>query len=302
MKVGIIGLGIMGKPMALNILKAGHELVVNDLNKEAMNTVIAAGATGAASPKAVAETSDVVITMLPNGPQVKEVVLGPNGVLEGAHDGLVLIDMTSIAPGVSREVNEAVSAKGVKMLDAPVSGGEPGAIAGTLSIMVGGDKDVFEAHEELLKSMGKTITLVGPIGAGNTAKLANQAIVAVNIAVLAEALTMSQKAGVEPEAVFHAIRGGLAGSAVMEQKADKMLTQDFAPGFRINLHIKDLNNVLDTARATESYMPLTAAVREMMTGLAADGHATDDHCALLRIYQQLGQVVLGNTDNGATNE
>lgn len=293
MKIGFIGLGIMGKPMACNLLKAGHQLVVNDLDQSNVDQIVAVGATAASPAKAVAESSDVVITMLPNGPQVREVVLGTNGVIEGAHKGLTLIDMSSIAPGVSKEVYDAVAAKGITMLDAPVSGGEPGAVAGTLSIMVGGDKELFDTYDDLLRTMGNSVTLVGPIGAGNTAKLANQAIVAVNIAVLAEALTMVQKAGVDPEAVYQAIRGGLAGSAVMEQKAGKMLSQNFNPGFRINLHIKDLNNALDTARATQSYMPLTAAVREMMTGLANSGFVAEDHSALLRIYQQLNGIVLG---------
>lgn len=296
MKVGLIGLGIMGKPMANNLLKAGHTLIVNDFVQERVDELVSAGATAGATAKAVAEASDVVITMLPNGPEVREVALGPDGIVDGAHPGLVLIDMSSIAPGVAREVSAALAEHSVEMLDAPVSGGEAGAIAGTLSIMVGGNQILFDRYKQLLLDMGASATWVGPIGAGNTAKLANQAIAAVNIAVVAEALTMVQKAGVDPRLVFHAIKGGLAGSAIMNQKAEPMMTQQFNPGFRVNLHIKDLNNTLDTARDTESYMPLTAAVREMMTSLAAHGYGDEDHSALVRVYQELGNIVLGNPD------
>lgn len=201
MKIGFIGLGIMGKPMAANLLEAGHELVVHNLSQEPVQELVGLGATGASSPKEVAEASELVITMLPNSPEVKEVVLGEDGVLEGAHDGLVLIDASSIAPLASQEISAALQAKGVAMLDAPVSGGEPGAIEGTLAFMVGGDKEVFDRYANVLEAMGRSVTYVGPVGAGNIAKLANQAIVAVNIAVLGEALVLSKRAGVDPAMV-----------------------------------------------------------------------------------------------------
>ena len=219
MKIGFIGLGIMGKPMSKNLLKAGYELTVLDKNKTAEAEVVAAGATAAASPRAVAELNDVIITMLPNSPQVREVVLGEGGVIEGARKGSVLIDMSSIAPLVSREIAEKLAVYGVEMLDAPVSGGEPKAIDGTMSVMVGGKKEVFEKYYPIMKAMAGSVVLTGDIGAGNITKLANQIIVALNIAAMSEALVLAQKAGVEPELVYKAIRGGLAGSTVLDAKA-----------------------------------------------------------------------------------
>ena len=238
-KVGFIGLGIMGKPMAKNLLKAGYELVVFDINQDAVNEVVAAGAKSAPTSKDVAAQSEVVITMLPNSPHVKAAVLGENGVLEGAKPGLVLIDMSSIAPLASQEIAAAVAKKGVEMLDAPVSGGEPKAIDGSLSIMVGGKKELFDRSTELLSKMGKSVVLCGDVGAGNTTKLANQIIVALNIAAVSEAFVLATKAGVDPELVFNAIRGGLAGSTVMEAKAPMIMAGNFKPGFKIDLHIKD---------------------------------------------------------------
>ena len=285
MKIGFIGLGIMGKPMAKNLLTAGHELVVRDFNADAVAELVAAGATEGPSAKAIAEQVDLVLTMLPNSPHVKEVVLGEGGVIEGAHEGLAYIDMSSIAPLVSREVSEALAAKGVPMLDAPVSGGEPGAIAGTLSFMVGGPRVLFDRYKDVLDVMGGSVVRVGEIGAGNIAKLANQAIVAINIAAVSEALVLSQKAGVDPEAVFQAIRGGLAGSNVMEAKAPMMLEHNFKPGFRVNLHIKDLTNVLSTSAEVGVPLPLTAEVFQQMTQLKAAGHELEDHSALLRNYE-----------------
>lgn len=288
MKIGFIGLGIMGKPMAKNLLKAGHELVVYDLNKDAVAEVVAAGAEAGENNKDVASKSEVVITMVPNSPHVKAAVLGENGVLEGAKEGLIIIDMSSIAPLASQEVAKACAEKGVKMIDAPVSGGEPGAINGTLSIMVGGDKDVFDkVKDDILLKMGGSAVHCGDVGAGNTTKLANQIIVAVNIAAVAEALTLAKKAGVNPESVFAAIRGGLAGSRVMEDKAPMMLKGDFKPGFRIDLHIKDLGNALDTGHGVGSALPLTAQLMEMMQTLRADGFGQEDHSSLARIYEKL---------------
>ena len=292
MKIGFIGLGIMGKPMAKNLLAAGHELVVNNRSPEPVAELVALGATAADTAREVAEQVELVLTMVPDGPQVLQVVCGDDGVLAGAHDGLTLIDMSSIAPAVSQQVGELLATKGVAMLDAPVSGGEPGAIEGSLAFMVGGPEDVFAACKPVLEVMGSSVTRVGGLGAGNTTKLANQIIVAVNIAALSEALVLAKRAGVDPRAVVAAIRGGLAGSKVLEQKAEKMLADEFSPGFRIDLHIKDLDNALDTGHTVGATLPLTAAAREMMTVIAANGHLRDDHSSLLAYYEKLTGVRL----------
>ena len=286
-KIGFIGLGIMGKPMSKNLLKAGYELVVTDLNKDAVAEVVEAGAKAADNAAQVAAQSEIVITMLPNSPHVKSVVLGENGVLEGAKEGLILIDMSSIAPLASQEIEKACAAKGVKMLDAPVSGGEPKAIDGTLSIMVGGEKDLFESVKDLLLVMGSSAVYCGNIGAGNTTKLANQVIVALNIAAVAEAFTLAKKAGVDPHLVFDAIKGGLAGSTVMNAKAPMMMEENYKPGFKIDLHIKDLNNVLETGHGVGSPLPLTAAVMEMLQTLHHDGYGQNDHSALAKYYEKI---------------
>jgi len=290
MKIGFIGLGIMGKPMSKNLLKAGYNLVIIDRNKAVTEELAAAGAEAAASPKAVAEQTDVIITMLPNSPQVKEVVLGENGVIEGARPGSVLIDMSSIAPLVSREIAEVLQQKGVEMLDAPVSGGEPKAIDGTLSVMVGGKKEVFDKCYDIMMAMAGSVVLTGAIGAGNITKLANQIVVALNIAAMSEALVLATKAGVEPELVYQAIRGGLAGSTVLDAKAPLAMDRKFDPGFRINLHIKDLGNVLETSHEIGVPLPLTAAVMEMMQSMKVDGMGDLDHGALVRHYEKLAQV------------
>lgn len=288
--IGFIGLGIMGKPMSLNLIKAGYSLVVMDRNPEAVKELQAAGAKAAASPKEVAGQADAVITMLPNSPQVKEVVLGENGVIEGIKAGAVVIDMSSIAPLVSREVAAALAKRGIPFLDAPVSGGQPKAIGGTLSVMVGGDKKVFEQNYELLKAMAGSVVHTGNAGSGNITKLANQVIVALNIAAMSEAFVLASKAGVEPELVFQAIRGGLAGSTVLEAKAPLVMDRKFDPGFRIDLHIKDLTNALETSHEIGVPLPLTASVLEMMHALKADGLGTADHGALIRHYEKLAHT------------
>lgn len=290
MKVGFIGLGIMGKPMSKNLIKAGYSLVVYDHNSASVSEVISAGAETASSPKEIAAQCDVVITMLPNSPHVKEVALGENGLIAGAHAGLTLIDMSSIAPLASREISEALQAKGVGMLDAPVSGGEPKAIDGTLSVMVGGDKALFDKYYDLMKAMAGSVVHTGDIGAGNVTKLANQVIVALNIAAMSEALVLATKAGVNPDLVYQAIRGGLAGSTVLDAKAPMVMERNFKPGFRIDLHIKDLANALDTSHGVGAQLPLTAAVMEMMQALKADGLGTADHSALARYYEKLAKV------------
>jgi len=278
----------MGKPMAKNLLRKGHQLVVFDIVKEAVDDVVASGAIAAASSKEVAESCGHIITMLPNSPHVKAAVLGGNGVLEGAKSGSVLIDMSSIAPGAAQEIAAECEKAGVKMLDSPVSGGEPKAIDGSLSIMVGGDKELFESvKDDILLKMGASAVYCGGIGAGNTTKLANQIIVACNIAALAEALTLAKKAGVEPERVFEAIKGGLAGSTVMNAKAPMMLAGEFKPGFRIDLHIKDLANALEPGHNVASPLPLTASVMEMFQTLRVDGAGQDDHSALAKYYAKI---------------
>ena len=289
MNVGFIGLGIMGRPMATNLLKAGFALVVYDKFAK-FDDLIALGAKAGASNRDVAARSEVIITMLPNSPHVREAVLGAEGVLEGAQAGTILVDMSSIAPSASQEICAAAKDKGVVMLDAPVSGGEPKAIEGTLAIMVGGDSKAFEWVRSILEKMGSSVVHVGGIGAGNVTKLANQIIVALNIAAVSEAFVLATKAGVSPEAVFNAIKGGLAGSTVMNAKVPMILDGNFKPGFRIELHIKDLQNALDTAHALNVPVPLTANIMETMQSLKCDGLETSDHSAIVRHYEKLAKV------------
>jgi 2-hydroxy-3-oxopropionate reductase len=292
MRIGFIGLGIMGKPMSLNLVRAGHDLVVSR-HSGAAAELAEAGATLADTPRDIAAQVDLVITMLPNGPQVLEVALGRDGVAEGAHDGLVYVDMSSIAPGAARAAHDGLAKVGVPMLDAPVSGGEPKAIDGTLSIMVGGDESVFAQVREILGQMGSSVVLVGPIGAGNTAKLANQVVVAANIAAVSEALVLADLAGVDPSAIVAAIRGGLAGSAVLDAKAPMMLDRDFKPGFRIELHAKDLLNALETGEQVKAPLPLTSSVLAMMNQLQSNGHGADDHSGLVQYYEDLAGTEIG---------
>jgi 2-hydroxy-3-oxopropionate reductase len=289
-KIGFIGLGIMGSPMAKNLIKAGYQLTVYDIVPTKVDDVVKAGAEAGSSSKDVAAKSEIVITMLPNSPEVKEAVLGAGGVLEGARPGMILIDMSSIAPLASREVSAKASEKGVIMLDAPVSGGEPKAVEGTLAIMVGGPKDTFEQAEELLGVMGGSVTRVGDIGSGNTTKLANQIIVALNIAAMSEAMVLATKAGVDPEKVFQAIRGGLAGSTALDAKMPLVLDGNFKPGFRIELHIKDLANALDTAHEIGVPVPLSSVVMEAMQALKVDGKGGDDHGGIVQFYEKLAKV------------
>jgi len=290
-KIGFIGLGIMGKPMAKNLLAAGKSLVVYDVVPQAVEELAAAGAEKGLSPKDVAEKSGLVITMLPNSPHVREVVCGKNGILEGVKNGQLIVDMSSIAPLVSRELGALLAEKGAEMLDAPVSGGQEKAEKGTLAIMVGGTQASYDKVKDILAVMGKS-TLVGELGAGQTTKLVNQSIVAVNIAAVAEGMAFAKKAGVDPEKVFNAIRGGLAGSQCMEDKAPRMFEGRYNPGFRINLHIKDLNNVLETSHSLHVSMPLTAQLMEMFQNLAEDGHETLDHGALGLFYEKLNGLSL----------
>lgn len=294
MKIGMIGLGIMGKPMAKNILKAGYsDLTVFDLSQAAVEEVVAAGAKAAANVQEIGANCDVILTMLPNSPHVKSVMLGEDGVAKTIKEGTVFIDMSSINPIASKEIAAELAKKGVKMLDAPVSGGEPKAIDGTLSFMVGGEQEVFDTYKPLLETMGASVVRCGEIGAGNTTKLANQVVVALNIAAVSEAFMLAEKAGVDPHLVFDAIKGGLAGSTVMNAKAPMIMEGNFKPGFKIDLHIKDLNNAIETGHTVGAPLPMTAAVMEMMQMLHADGCGQDDHSAIAKYYEKLTGTHIG---------
>lgn len=289
MKVGFIGLGIMGKPMAKNMLSAGYDLTVFDLNKASIDEVVSFGAKEAENIIELAAESDVIITMLPNSPHVKSAVLGVGGVIETVKEGTILIDMSSIAPLASKEIAVELAKKGVEMLDAPVSGGEPKAIDGTLSIMVGGKSELFEKYKTLLSTMGSSVVLCGEVGAGNVTKLANQIIVAVNIAAMSEAFILAEKAGVSPELVFNAIKGGLAGSTVLNAKAPMIFEHNFKPGFKIDLHIKDLNNVLETAKELNAPTFMTSQVMDMLQDLHNDGEGQSDHSAIYKYYEKVSK-------------
>ena len=293
MKIGFIGLGIMGKPMVRNLQKKGHTLLVYDVIKENIKSVIGDGISDGNSVNEITQNVDVIITMLPNGPHVKSVVMGENGILSSAKEGTIIIDMSSIAPNVSQEIAQACIKKGVNMIDAPVSGGEPKAIDGTLSIMVGGDINIFNQVKDILLCVGASAVYCGEIGAGNTTKLANQIVVAGNIAILAEAFTLAKKAGVDPNLVFDAIKQGLAGSTVMNAKAPMMLSDSFEPGFKIDLHIKDLNNALETGHSVGSSLPLTSTIMEMFQTVKADGFGSKDHSALAKYYEKISGEKIG---------
>jgi 2-hydroxy-3-oxopropionate reductase len=290
MKIGFIGLGIMGKPMATNLAAAGHELVVFDINPAPVRELVAKGAKAGEGPADVAAQCRLVVTMLPNSPQVKEVALGPGGLIEGVKAGDIYVDMSSIAPRAARDVAAELAERAVDMIDAPVSGGEPKAIDGTLAIMAGGKPQVFEKVKPVLLQMGSSAVLCGGIGAGNVVKLANQIIVALNIAAMSEAFVLAAKAGVDPEAVFQAVKGGLAGSAVLNAKAPMVLAGNYKPGFRIELHIKDLQNALDTAHELGVPVPLTGSIMEILQALRVDGKQKDDHGGVIQFYEKLAGV------------
>jgi 2-hydroxy-3-oxopropionate reductase len=292
-RVGFIGLGIMGMPMARNLMEAGYELVLHNRSPEKAEELGKEGATVAATPREVAEKSDVVITMLPDSPQVREVVAGENGVLEGISEGALLIDMSTISPVVTEELAEALKEKGASMLDAPVSGGDVGAIEGTLSIMVGGEKEDFERARSLFEAMGKTITHVGPVGAGQVTKAANQVVVALTIEAVSEALVLGSAGGVSPEKILDVLSGGLAGNKVMEVKREKFLSHKFDPGFRSELHHKDLGIALAAGREYGVVLPVTAIVDQMLLSMRRKGWGGEDHSALLRIIEDLSQHTIG---------
>ena len=289
-QIGFVGLGIMGRPMVRNLMKAGYSVTVYDIVSDAVEELASEGATPATSSDEVASKTDTIITMLPDSADSERAILGEGGVLAGAKKGSIIIDMSSIAPSMSQKIFQECSKEGVEMMDAPVSGGEPGAINATLAIMVGGKQEIFDQCYDLLSVMGSNVVLTGDIGAGNITKLANQIIVAANIEALSEAMVLAQKAGVDPERVFNAIRGGLAGSTVMEAKAPMMLDRNFRAGFRIILHQKDLRNVLQTAQELNVPLPVTALLQQMLGSLVNDGEQDLDHSAILHFLEKLSHV------------
>ena len=288
--IAFIGLGIMGKPMAKNLLKAGYSLVVHNRSESPVDELVNAGAQRSDSPKQAAEKSDIIITMLPNSPDVELVVLGKNGVLEGAKSGQIIIDMSSIEPLVSQNIAAELAKKDAEMLDAPVSGGEPGAIKGELAIMVGGKEEIFNQCFPIFNVLGKSAVLVGDIGAGGFAKLANQIIVAMNIAAVSEAFVLGQKAGLDPEKLFKAIRGGLAGSNVMNAKVHLITERNFKPGFKIKLHDKDIKNALKTSAGLQVPLPLTGLIEQILTSLIVDGKGDLDHGGIIQFFENLAGV------------
>lgn len=292
MNVGFIGLGIMGRPMAKNLIKAGYNVYCYDVVEANVRDVADAGGIACQSVAQVCASCEQVITMLPNSPHVKSVVCDKDGILDSARPGTLLIDMSSIAPGVSKELSALLAAKGIHMMDAPVSGGEPKAVDGSLAIMVGGEEADFERALPLFRVMGATYSLIGGIGSGNTCKLANQVIVALNIAALSEGLMLAKMAGTDPEKVFEGIRGGLAGSTVMNAKAPMMLAGNFKPGFRIDLHIKDLNNALETGEKFHAPLPMTEQVQKILRQLSSEGDGSSDHSAIAKYYEELTGVSL----------
>ncbi|HZG86717.1 NAD(P)-binding domain-containing protein [Paenibacillus sp.] len=285
MKVGFIGLGIMGKPMAKHILKAGYPLSVYNRSSAPVDELSALGARACGNPREVAEASDVVITMLPDTPDVRLVALGVEGIIEGIAPGGIVIDMSSINSNAAVEIAGKFAERGVSFLDAPVSGGEIGAVEGTLAIMVGGNESVFAACEPLLRSMGKTVTRVGGVGAGNTVKLMNQIMVAIHLAALSEAFAFGKKAGIDPNVAYQAIRGGLAASRVMDTKIANIEKERYEPGFRIKLHAKDLRNAMAVGEAAGAALPFAEQVLDLFAELAEQGFAEEDHSALHRLFR-----------------
>jgi len=290
--IGFIGLGIMGLPMARNLLGAGYSLVVHNRSRKAVDELVGLGASGARSPIEVAGASDIVITMLPDSPDVEQVVCGTEGLIEAFRRGQLLIDMSTINPLVSRQIGERLKKHGGSMLDAPVSGGEEGAIQGILSIMVGGEDEDFERARPLFEVMGKTVTHIGDLGSGGFTKLANQIIVAINLSAIGEALVFGTRAGVDPEKMIQALSGGMAGSRCLELKKDKILSGDFTPGFKIDLHAKDLRLVHAAAASLEAPVPTTALVEQFFTAMRQQECGGDDHSGIVKFFERLGNVAV----------
>src|SRR5438093_1749171 len=298
-KIGLIGLGIMGKPMAKNLMKTGYSLVVHNRSRAKVDELVKAGATAATSPKEVASAVDVIITMLTNSPDVELVALGPNGIKEGAKRGQLFIDMSTINPIVSQNVAQELSAAGVAMVDAPVSGGEKGAIDATLSIMAGGESEDFERALPIFNALGKTITHMGALGSGGFTKLSNQIIVAINLREIGEALVLGTTAVVDPQKMIRALAGGLAGSKCLDQKSEKILTGDFAPGFKVDLHAKDLNLIQDAARSIGVPIPTAAFVEQLFAALRVRGRGGLDHSGVITLFEDLAGVQVRKTQASA---
>ena len=293
-RVGFIGLGIMGKPMAKNLMEAGYELVLYNRTREKAEELAGDGAAEvAADPREVAQNSEIIVTMLPDSPDVRNVVVGENGVLEGISEGALLMDMSTISPVVTEELAAEVRERGASMLDAPVSGGDVGAIEGTLSIMVGGSEEDFERAKPLFDVMGDTVNHVGPTGTGQVTKAANQVVVALTIEAVSEALVLGSKGGVAPEKILDVLSGGLAGNKVMEVKREKFLSHKFDPGFRSELHHKDLGIALAAGREYGVVLPVTAIVDQMLLTMKKKGWGSEDHSALLRVIEDLSQHEIG---------
>lgn len=288
--IGFIGLGIMGKPMVKNLLKAGYDLVVHDVNRKALADAVAQSAQEAYTPKEVAESSQVIITMLPDSPDVESVALGADGLIEGVTEGQLYIDMSTIAPSVAIHVAETMEEKGVRCLDAPVSGGDVGAINATLSIMVGGDETTFNEALPILETLGRTITLCGPSGAGQTVKACNQIQVALNLVGMAEALTLGTKTGVDPEIIIRVLSGGYAQTRVMDVRGPRVIHGNFEPGFKSKFHYKDLNIIMQTGKDFGVPLPVTAVVRELFGAMLAAGRGDLDHSGILTVLEDLAYV------------
>ena len=293
-RIGFIGLGIMGKPMARNLINAGFTLCVHNRSRGSVDELVGEGAAPASSPRAVAENSDIVITMLPDTPDVESAVSGQNGILAGAHEGLLVVDMSTISPVATRRLASELGNRNVRMLDAPVSGGDKGAIAGTLSIMAGGDASDFERVRPVFESLGKTIVHCGEIGSGQIVKACNQIVVALVIEAVSEALVLGSKAGVQPGVILEVLGGGLAQNRVMELRGPTMVQHNFQPGFKARLHRKDLNIILQTAREYGVTLPVSAIVDQMFTNLIENGKGDLDHSALLTVVEEMSNHSIAN--------
>jgi len=292
--IGFIGIGIMGKPMASNLIREGYEVMVYDIDKATLESLKKEGAVVCKSISEVSEKAPIIITMLPNSPESEEVIIGEKGIIKFAKRGVIVIDMSSIDPTVSIKIGKELASRGIEFLDAPVSGGEPKAIDGTLAIMVGGKNNIFEKVIPIFKILGSSSNLVGDIGAGNFTKLSNQIIVAINIAAVSEALLLAKKAGLSPKKVFNAIRGGLAGSTVLDSKAPMMIERNFKPGFKIKLHLKDMQNVINASSSLNIPLPLSAQLLEVLKSLSASGNGELDHSGIIKFFENISTVELDN--------
>ncbi|MBQ7722706.1 MAG: NAD-binding protein [Selenomonadaceae bacterium] len=289
-KVGFIGLGIMGKPMVRNLLKAGIAVTVYDINAAAVEEMVKAGAKSAATPKDTAKGQDVVITMVPNGKIVESLLTGDDGILAGVDEGTVIADMSSVTPTQSKHFAKLAAEKNCPFLDSPVSGGEPGAVEARLAFMIGGDEKVVDSIHDVFDAMGKSAIVIGPNGAGSVTKLANQVMVNLNIAAVSEALILAQKAGADPKKVFEATRGGLAASQILTDKAPKMFNRDFKPGGTLAINLKDITNVMDTAKEFEVPLVMTSVLHQIMLSLKISGNLMDDHSGIVKFYEKIAGI------------